>query len=119
MAEAATHTGSCHCGAVRFEATLSLDKAMACNCSMCQRKGSLLSFIPAAQFKLLTPDAPLKDYFFNKKKINHQFCPTCGMHPFASAAGRDGSPMVAVNLRCLEDVDLTKIEVTTFDGRKL
>ena len=34
------YQGSCHC--VAFEVEGEIKSAMSCNCSMCQRKGSLL-----------------------------------------------------------------------------
>ncbi len=39
------YKGSCHCGKVAFEVEGELNEAMACNCSMCSRKGSLLWFV--------------------------------------------------------------------------
>ena len=48
--------GSCHCGNVAFEVEGELSGAMACNCSICSRKGSLLWSVPRDKFKLLTPE---------------------------------------------------------------
>ena len=39
------YSGSCQCGRVAFEVEGEIDQAMACNCSMCQRKGSLLGSV--------------------------------------------------------------------------
>jgi ABC-type uncharacterized transport system substrate-binding protein len=39
------YRGSCHCGNIAFEVEGLIDKAMACNCSICSRKGSLLWFV--------------------------------------------------------------------------
>lgn len=119
MAEPRTYLGSCHCGSVRFEVTLELGPVLACNCSMDQRRGSLLAFVPAGQFRLLTEAAPLSEYRFNRKQIRHLFCPTCGIHPFARGTGRDGQPMVAVNVRCLEGIDVAALTINHFDGRSL
>jgi hypothetical protein len=118
MAEARTYTGSCHCGSVRYEVTADISRVTACNCSHCQRNGWLLAFVPEAQFKLLTPQAPLTDYQFNKHVIHHLFCPTCGVHPFSRGSGKSG-PVVSVNVRCLEGVELEGLTVTQFDGRSL
>ena len=60
-----TYRGSCHCGQVAFEVEGAIDSAMACNCSMCQRKGSLLWFVPREQLRLITPDADAATYVFN------------------------------------------------------
>jgi hypothetical protein len=100
-----------------FEVEGDIRSAMSCNCSICQRKGSLLWFVPTAAFQLKTPPDASRVYEFNKHVIRHRFCPTCGMHPYAEGVGPDGKPMIAVNVRCLENVDLAAIPVTHFDGR--
>ena len=113
------YKGSCHCGRVAYEDEGTIDRAMACNCSMCQRKGSLLWFVPRSQFKLLTPEDNASTYLFNKHRIGHRFCPVCGIHPYADGADRQGNPMAAINVRCLEGIDLETITVGHFDGRSL
>jgi hypothetical protein len=112
-----TYTGSCHCGRIAFEVEGTLEGAMACNCSMCQRKGSLLWFVPRAQLTLRTPEADTSTYLFNKHAIRHRFCATCGIHPYGEASNPQGEPMAAVNIRCLEGIDLASVPVTHFDGR--
>ena len=111
------YRGSCHCGRVAYEVEGTIDSGLSCNCSMCQRKGSLLWFVPRANFRLLTPEQNAGTYLFNKHVIRHRFCPTCGIHPYAEASNAKGEPMAAVNIRCLEDIDLAAIPVTQFDGR--
>jgi hypothetical protein len=111
------YTGSCHCGRIAFEVEGTIDSALACNCSMCQRKGSLLWFVPRPQLTLKTPEADAATYVFNKHAIQHRFCTHCGIHPYAEAPNPKGEPMAAVNIRCLEGVDLASIPVTHFDGR--
>jgi hypothetical protein len=113
-----THQGSCHCGAVRFHVDIDLTKpAITCNCSICSRSGTMLSFVPSAKFTLDRGEQHLTDYQFNKKNIHHLFCRTCGIKAFGRGKGPDGSDMVAVNVRCLENVDLTKVPVHPYDGR--
>jgi hypothetical protein len=111
------YKGSCHCGNVAYEVEGTIDKALACNCSMCQRKGSLLWFVPYDKFHLLTPEENVSTYTFNKHFIQHRFCATCGIHPFAQASDSKGNPMAAINIRCLENLELSSIPVTEFDGR--
>ncbi|WP_427913491.1 GFA family protein [Ramlibacter sp. MMS24-I3-19] len=112
-----TYRGSCHCGQVAFDVEGELTGAMACNCSICQRKGSLLWFVPSAQFTLTTPDADAGTYLFNKHLIRHRFCRTCGIHPYAEGRDPKGNEMRAINIRCLEGIDLEAVPVTHFDGR--
>ena len=111
------YKGSCHCGQVAFEVEGEIKGVVACNCSMCQRKGSLLWFVPRAQFHLRTPEDAAATYTFNKHVIRHRFCPTCGIHPYAEGTDAQGNAMAAVNLRCLDGLDLDAIPVHAFDGR--
>ncbi len=111
------YQGSCHCGQVAYEVEGEIQGALACNCSMCQRKGSLLWFVPRAQFRLRTPEDAAATYTFNKHVIQHRFCPTCGIHPDAEGVDPKGNPMAAINLRCIEGIDLDAIPVQHFDGR--
>jgi hypothetical protein len=111
------YKGSCHCGSVAFEVEGEIDGAMACNCSICSRKGSLLWFVPRDRLRLLTPEENAVSYTFNKHVIRHRFCPTCGIHPYADGVDPVGNAIGAINIRCLEDVDLASVPVTEFDGR--
>ena len=114
------YKGSCHCGKVAFEAEGEIKQALSCNCSMCQRKGSLLWFIARDKFRLLTLESATTAYTFNKHIIKHRFCATCGIHPYAEAVNpRNGQPTAAINIRCLEGIDLAAVPVQPFDGRAL
>lgn len=111
------HTGSCHCGAVRYQVTMKLDGLISCNCSMCGRSGTILAFVPATAFELLAGEDSLTDYQFNKHVIHHTFCKVCGIKPFARGAKPDGTPTVAVNVRCLDDVDPFTLTPHQYPGR--
>ena len=111
------YKGSCHCGKVAYEVEGEIKSAMACNCSMCQRKGSLLWFVPREQLKLLTPEENAATYLFNKHVIRHRFCTACGIHPYGEGTDPKGNKMAAVNVRCIEGIDLDAVEVQHFDGR--
>ena len=111
------YSGSCHCGAVAF--TVDGDApttAMSCNCSHCRRKGFLLSFIPAETFSLERGEDALTDYLFNRHAITHRFCAVCGAQPFAMGKGPDGAETVALNLRCVPEIDLGSLAIQTVDG---
>lgn len=111
------HTGSCHCGRVRIEVEGEIDSGMACNCSMCARRASLLWFVPRDQMRLLTDDDAAATYLFNKHVIKHRFCPACGIHVYGEATAPNGTPTAAINLRVIEGLDLDRIPVKHFDGR--
>jgi hypothetical protein len=111
------YQGSCHCGKVAFEVEGEIGGALACNCSICSRKGSLLWFVPRDKLRLRTPEEAASTYLFNKHVIRHRFCPTCGIHPYGEGTDPQGRAMAAVNLRCIEGLDLAAIPVQHFDGR--
>lgn len=113
------YKGSCHCGKVAFEVEGEIKGAMACNCSICQRKGTLMWFVPREKLQLLTPESALATYTFNKHAIKHRFCPVCGIHPYGEAKDPKGNAMAAINIRCLEGVDLEGIPVQHYDGRAI
>ena len=113
------YKGSCHCGKIVFEVEGELNGAMACNCSICSRKGSLLWFVPREQFRVLTAEGDLATYTFSKHVIQHHFCKTCGIHPFAEGIDSKGNKTAAINIRCLESLDLESVPVQQFDGRSL
>jgi hypothetical protein len=119
MAETKTHTGGCHCGEVRFEVTLDLGAVVACNCSICQKRGALWCFVAPEHFALRAGSDDLRDYQFGKKTIHHLFCAQCGVGAFSRGKAPSGQEMVAVNVRCLDDIDVAALSPKPFDGRNL
>lgn len=113
------YKGSCHCGQVAFEVEGELTQVTECNCSICSRKGWLFWFVPRDKLRLLTPESDIGTYTFGKHLIKHRFCPKCGIHPFGEGTDPSGNPMAAVNVRCLEDVEISSLPVQHFDGRSL
>jgi len=113
------YKGSCHCGNVAFTVEGTIDGALACNCSICRRKGSLMWFVPRTQLQLTTPDSNGATYVFNKHVIKHRFCARCGIHPYGEGTDPKGNAVAAVNLRCIDDIDLDAIPVQHYDGRSL
>jgi hypothetical protein len=111
------HTGSCHCGAVAFEVDGEFERAIECNCSHCQRKGLLLWFVPREALRIGRGEGSMTEYRFNRHVIQHLFCPTCGCQPFGLGVAPDGQATAAINLRCLDGIDLTAVERVPYDGR--
>ncbi|GAB2471202.1 GFA family protein [Comamonas humi] len=110
------YQASCHCGknAIAFEGEIG--EVLACNCSMCRRRGSLLWFTARENLKLLTPEENSSTYTFHKHVIRHRFCPHCGIHLYGEAPGPQGKAMAAINIRCVDGLDLDAIPVRHYDG---
>ena len=114
------YKGGCHCGRIAFDVEGDLHSVMECNCSICSKRGYLLWFIPRQQLRLSTPETNLSTYTFNTGKIKHRFCSVCGCGPFGEGVDpKTGTSMAAVNVRCLEGVDIAKLKKGFFDGRSL
>ncbi|EPX87399.1 hypothetical protein ruthe_00469 [Rubellimicrobium thermophilum DSM 16684] len=111
-----TYGGSCQCGAVRFSADLDLDRSVICNCSRCRRMGFVLAFAPIAAFRLESGEDATTEYRFNRGVIAHRFCRVCGVEAYATGQGPDGTPMVAVNVNCLDGVDPRALTPGFYDG---
>ncbi len=119
MADKRTYEGGCHCGKVRYKVATDLAQVIECNCSICSKKGSLLTFVMPEQFDLVSGQDEVTSYLFNRQVIHHLFCKTCGVESYASGVGPGGKAMFAINVRCLEGVDTSGLERTPFDGRSL
>jgi hypothetical protein len=118
MGESKTYRGSCHCGNVKYDVEVDLSgPVMACNCSMCGRTGSLMTFVPEDKFHLLSGEDSLTDYQFNTKRIHHLFCSHCGVRSFGRGTGPGNAAMCMINVRCLSDVDPLKLEIKHYDGK--
>jgi hypothetical protein len=111
------HTGGCQCGAVRYEVDCEIDNAITCNCSRCQRLGSVLVFAPRGDFRLVRGKDNLTEYRFHTREIAHLFCKTCGIQSFAFGHLPDGTDMVGINLNCLDGVEPRQVPAIHFDGR--
>jgi hypothetical protein len=117
MPESKTYTGGCHCGMVRFECTSDLAMVTACNCSICTKKGLHFTFLAPESFHLRAGEDNLKEYLFNKHAIRHQLCIDCGVEVFAHGKKPDGAEVVALNVSCIDGIDLAKLQMTPIDGR--
>ena len=119
MTETKTYEGGCHCGRVRYRIETALAQAADCNCSICEKRGALWAFVKAPQFKLLQGEDALADYQFAKKKIHHLFCTSCGVGSFSRGIAPNGEDTFAINVRCLDGVDVSALTRRPFDGKSL
>lgn len=115
-----TYRGSCHCGAVQFEADLDLaEPSYRCNCSICRRTRFWPAIARPEAFRLLRGHDALEKYLFNTRKNEHYFCKHCGVRPFGRGTETPMGEMYGVNLGCLEDVseeELAGIPIVYVDG---
>lgn len=115
-----TYEGSCHCGAVRFEADLDLAQGtFRCNCSICRRTRFWPAVAREGGFRLLAGEADLTQYLFNTRKNQHYFCRHCGVRAFGIGTETPIGRMYGVNIGCLAGIseeELSRLPVTPVDG---
>ena len=111
------YSGSCHCGKIAYQVEGEIDRVIDCNCSHCSRKGYLLWFVPRESVSFERGEEELAAYTFNRHAIEHRFCPTCGTAPLAFGERPPGTKLAAINVRCLDGVDLAALETVKVDGR--
>ncbi|MBT2789616.1 GFA family protein [Paraburkholderia strydomiana] len=110
--------GSCHCGAVKFEVNTPVSPAARCNCSLCRRKGALMTPpFTADQLTIRQGDDALTLYQFNTRVAKHFFCKHCGIYPFHQT--RKDPKLWRVNIGCLEGVDPYTLDAGLSDGASL
>ena len=116
QAELITHHGGCHCGAVRYEFDAPRDVVVQdCNCSICSKSGYLHLIVPGSRFRLLQGQEMLATYTFDTHEAKHMFCKTCGIKSFyIPRSNPDG---FSVNVHCVDEGSLGKIEIELFDGK--
>jgi len=101
-----SYKGSCHCGAVKFEADADpAQGTFRCNCTICFKSRAWLLPVPVADLRIVQGEAGLQDYQFGKKRIHHYFCRQCGVRPFSRGVNTKGNPIYAVRVNCLDDID--------------
>ncbi len=117
-----TYHGSCHCGAIRYEADIDLQAGTGkCNCSICTKARYWAVMLKPEGFRWLEGRDAASDYLWAGRNVHMYFCRTCGVRPFSighmAAVGGD---FVTVQLPTLDDLDpaeLAAAPVSYADGR--
>lgn len=111
------YQGSCHCGTVKFQATIDIEECYVCDCSICSRKGSIMNRVISGDFQILEGKSALTTYKFNKGIASHYFCGRCGIHTFHNP--RTAPELYSVNVRCMPEVNIQDIRPKQVFGSEL
>lgn len=114
------YKGQCHCGSVSFSFKAEkIDSGLRCNCSICERKGALMSpFVLAPnEIKKTVLAGSLSTYEFGSNVAKHHFCNRCGIYTFHETMRMPGH--FRVNLGCIEGIDSLSLPYEVFDGASL
>jgi hypothetical protein len=116
---ARTHRGSCHCGAIRFEAEVAPDARFSrCNCSICRRTAVTSTVVKPDAFRLSSGEGNLGEYVWGGRIAKRFFCKTCGIQCFAPGHLEQlGGDYVSVNVNCFDDLEVDESKVVYWDGR--
>ena len=107
----------CHCGAIEAEIITpeNLTKFLRCNCSLCKRKGAVMSMVKNEGFKITKGADKLTLYQFHTKVAKHYFCSICGIYTHHNP--RSNPKMTGFNLGCIDAVDTFNLkEIFINDG---
>ncbi|MDC0903038.1 GFA family protein [Pelagibacteraceae bacterium] len=108
---------TCHCGQIeaQINITENLQKVLRCNCSICKRKGAIMSMVKNENFKIIKGKELLKLYQFHTNIAKHYFCSNCGIYTHHNP--RSNPTMTGFNVGCIDDIDIFKLEnISTNDG---
>lgn len=116
-----TYRGSCHCGAVRFEADIDLALGtLRCNCSICSKARFWAAVVKPEHFHLLAGEGELTTYQFATRRDEHFFCRHCGIRPFGIGQSPRWGRFYGVSVSCLDnasDAELAAAPIAFLDGR--
>ena len=94
----------CHCGKVEAEVSVDkFEKIMRCNCSMCKRRGAIMSVVKNKDFRIIKGESILKLYQFHSNVAKHYFCSSCGIYTHHNPRIDPG--LTGFNLACIDEVD--------------
>ncbi len=100
---------TCHCGEVEAEINVqNIEKVIKCNCSICKRKGAIMSMVKNEDFRILKGKDKLKLYQFHSHVAKHFFCSICGIYTHHNP--RSNPAMTGFNVACIDDIDTFKFD---------
>jgi hypothetical protein len=113
-----TYQASCHCGAVQFAIDLDLSTVSRCNCSICTKSGNTGAIAKPGDLRVLAGEDALATYVWGGRTATRYFCSRCGIHCFLRGHLPElGGDYVAINVNCLDGIELAALPVVHWDGR--
>jgi hypothetical protein len=111
------HTGSCHCGDVKYAVEIDASSGTRCNCTICTKVSMTGGIVKPEAFELLTDRANVSSYKFGAVGTRY-FCKRCGVHVYGDGfLEQIGGAFVSVYLNTLDDIDLSEVKLGYWDGR--
>lgn len=113
------YRGSYHGGSLRFSFEgEAIATGLACTCSICSRKGAVISYqpIPANHLELRADKGALGLYQFGPRTAKHYFCTNCGIYTFHETGRTPG--YFPVNLGCVDCVDALSLDIFVANGNR-
>jgi hypothetical protein len=111
------HSGSCHCGAVRFQIEWEPTQLTTCDCSLCVKRNALMTKVPESALKILAGEDMLSLYQWNTRRAQHHFCRACGIYVFHRK--RAAPDHFGVNIFCLDDFDYSSLPIIATEGANM
>lgn len=107
-------SGSCHCGAVRFEVSGEIAELTTCDCSLCVKKNAVMAKVHESALTITAGEAALSLYQWNTRRAKHYFCSRCGIYTFHRK--RSAPDHYGVNIFCLDDFDPSSVPIRATQG---
>ena len=110
----------CHCKEIEIQINLNknIDKLIRCKCSMCKRKGTMVTTINKKDLKIIKGEDKIKTYQFNTNVAKHHFCSECGIH--THNLRRSDPDTFGINVGCIDEIgpkELFKLKTVINDGQ--
>ena len=112
-----TWSGSCHCGAVRFEVSAQIDELTTCDCSLCVKKNAVMAKVHEDALTVTAGEEALSLYQWNTRRAKHYFCSRCGIYTFHRK--RSAPDHYGVNVFCLDNFDVASMPVRATEGASM
>ncbi len=82
---------------------------------MLEERSAVMADVHESRLRITQGEERLGLYQWNARIAEHYFCSTCGVYPFHRK--RSMPDHYGVNLRCLDDFDMTGLPIRAAEGK--